>query len=128
MARAPNPDKLLRVARNAAYPHQIWWFLASFIAFVAICQFLSWAVSKYSSGAATKEKKPADAETGASPNPSTRRSSLRNIPTAFINAYRVVAFRWTLEIGQSYTLNLAEVLVTIVYIVALFTWEFINSE
>ena len=54
--------------------------------------------------------------------------ALRNVPTAVINAYRVVAFRWTLEIGQSYTLNLAEVFVTVAYIVALFSWEFLGSE
>ncbi|TBU43175.1 ferric reductase NAD binding domain-containing protein [Dichomitus squalens] len=127
MVHAPNPDRALRIARNHAYAHQIWWLIASFIALIIIFQFLSWAVSKYYSRNTPKGKKPADAEAGASPIPSPRRFSLRNIPTAIINVYRVVAFRWTLEIGQSYTLNFAEVFITVAYIVALFTWEFVNT-
>jgi hypothetical protein len=54
--------------------------------------------------------------------------SLRRIPLAFVNIYRVVAFRWTLEIGQTYTLNMAEIFVTLGYITLLLTYTFINSK
>ncbi|KAG2359762.1 ferric reductase NAD binding domain-containing protein [Suillus spraguei] len=53
--------------------------------------------------------------------------SLRRIPLAIINFYRVVAFRWTIEIGQSYTLNIAEVFVTVAYIALLLIHAFINT-
>ena len=38
-----------------------------------------------------------------------------------------MAFRWTVDFGRGYVLNVAEVVLTIFYIVALFTWSFINS-
>ncbi|KAH9944667.1 iron reductase [Amylocystis lapponica] len=57
----------------------------------------------------------------------TRSFSLRRLPLAIANAYRVFAFRWTLQVGESYTLNMAEVFVTCAYIIALFVWAFINT-
>ncbi|KAL6302876.1 hypothetical protein BKA93DRAFT_826973 [Sparassis latifolia] len=39
-----------------------------------------------------------------------------------------VAFRWMLEIGSSYTLNLTEVFYTRAYIIIIFTWEFVNTK
>ncbi len=106
----------------------MWWLIASFIAFIAICQAFSWFCMKLSSRSPSQSKKPADAEVGDSRSAASRRFSWRHFPSALINLYRVVAFRWTLEIGQSYTLNVAEVFVTCGYIVALSTWEFVNSE
>ncbi|KAG2095871.1 ferric reductase NAD binding domain-containing protein [Suillus discolor] len=53
--------------------------------------------------------------------------SLRRIPLAIVNVYRVVAFRWTLEIGKSYTLNMAEVFVTVAYIALLLIYAFVNT-
>jgi ferric-chelate reductase len=43
----------------------------------------------------------------------------RRLPVAAMNAYRVVAFRSTITIG-SYTLNIAEIVFTVLYIGALF--------
>ncbi|RDX49457.1 hypothetical protein OH76DRAFT_1350857 [Lentinus brumalis] len=120
-------DKALRIARAKAYPEQMWWLIASFIAFIAICQAFSWFCMKLSSRSPSQSKKPADAEVGDSRSAASRRFSWRHFPSALINLYRVVAFRWTLEIGQSYTLNVAEVFVTCGYIVALSTWEFVNT-
>ena len=123
-----SPDRALRIARATAYKHQMWWLIARFIALIAVFQSLSWAFTRLSSRSSSQPKKPADAEVGHAPPSSPRRFSWRNAPSAIVNLYRVVAFRWTLEVGQSYTLNLAEVFVTCGYIVALFTWEFVNSE
>ncbi|KAI0777446.1 iron reductase [Trametes elegans] len=131
IASAPFPhptissDRAIRVDHNKQYPRQVWWFLASFIFLVAFVQSISWGISRFSRGRISSRKQADDTE-GGRPS-STRRFSWRRLPLAVLNAYRVVAFRWTLEIGQSYTLNLAEVFVTCAYIVALFTWEFINT-
>ncbi|KAH9896468.1 iron reductase [Cubamyces lactineus] len=113
---AANPDKTIRKARASAYPHQLWWLIASFIGFIAIIHFGSWAAEKYSA-----RQRPAQRPA------STRRVSWRRIPLALVNAYRVVAFRWTVKFGPWRTLTLAEVFITCAYIVALYTWAFVNT-
>jgi ferric-chelate reductase len=42
------------------------------------------------------------------------------IPLGLANAYRVIAFRWTLQIGKSHSLTMAEVLVTMTYVVVFY--------
>lgn len=108
-----NPEDLrLRAIYADAYPHQIWFFVASFIFLVGVCQLASWIIGKL------QYRRRADRPVAA--------GSLSRIPLAIVNLYRVVAFRSTVGIG-SYTLNLAEVFCTVAYIVALFTWELVNS-
>ena len=129
MAKTVTPEKAARLWRDSHYLNQLWWAIAAFIALVAVCQFVSWVVSRLRARRAPPmtEKGAAQAEAGGS-RAVTRRFSWRNIPSAIVNAYRVIAFRWTLNIGDEYTLNMAEVVITCLYIVALFTWEFYNSE
>ncbi|KAG1856390.1 ferric reductase like transmembrane component-domain-containing protein [Suillus subalutaceus] len=83
---------------DSAYPEQVWYTIAAFL-------FVKTAVT----------------------NGVHHKFSLHRIPLAIINFYRVVAFRWTLEIGQSYTLNMAEVFVTVAYIALLLIYAFINT-
>ncbi|KAI0746278.1 iron reductase [Daedaleopsis nitida] len=116
----------IRVHYNQIYPHHLWWLIATFIALIAISQLASWAISTRSSRAPLR-KEATDAEIGRYPPASNRRFSWRHLPSALANAFRVVAFRWSLNIGTSYTLNFAEVAVTCAYIIALFTWTFINT-
>lgn len=121
MAKTMTPDKALRVARAKGYPKEVWWFVACFVAVVSFCQFGVWATNKLS-----KTLRKVDAEAGT--DPSRGRFSVRHIPRALVNAYRVVVFRWTLNIGSSYTLSIAEVAVSCAYFIAIFIWEFINSS
>ncbi|KAH9918057.1 iron reductase [Fomitopsis serialis] len=116
-----SPDKALRLARAKGYPREVWYFVACFIFLVSLFQFGSWVVNKLSKRRARKT----DTEAGA--DTSRGRFSVRNIPVAMVNAYRVIAFRLTLNIGSSYTLNMAEVFVSCAYFAALFIWEFINT-
>ncbi|KAK0471162.1 iron reductase, partial [Armillaria novae-zelandiae] len=97
------------------YPHQLWWLVSSFIAFVAVCQFISFVVGKYQ---ARSKSTPVAME--------SNKIRLSRLPLALVNYWRVISYRVNIGIG-SYTLNLAEVFLTCAYIVALFTWEFINS-
>ncbi|KAI0367300.1 iron reductase [Pilatotrama ljubarskyi] len=120
-----DPNWAISARRNEEYPRQLWWLIASFVLLVSLCQFLSWAASKCSWRGACTPKDDADLE--AKSSSPTSRFSGRRLPVAIINAYRVIAFRYTLEIGRSYTLNVAEVFVTCAYIVAIFTWEFVNT-
>ncbi|KAG1731763.1 ferric reductase NAD binding domain-containing protein [Suillus lakei] len=101
------------VDENETYPEQVWYTIAAFL-FVVGC--FQWGRRHYES----------DEET-ATTNNIQYKFSLRRIPLAIINVYRVIAFRWTLEIGQSYTLNVAEVFVTVAYIVLLLIYAFINT-
>ncbi|KZT06684.1 iron reductase [Laetiporus sulphureus 93-53] len=116
-------DKTIRVYLQKEYPKEVWYFVACFIFVVILGQLGSWVVSRVSSRKRTNST--VDAEAGA--ETSLRQFSVRRIPSAIVNAYRVIAFRWTLGFGSSYTLNLAEVFVTCAYIIALFIWEFVNT-
>ncbi|KAG2055254.1 hypothetical protein BDR06DRAFT_934312 [Suillus hirtellus] len=102
-------DIIALVHENDAYPEQVWYTIAAFL-FVVGC------FQHYES----------DEETAAT-NDIQYKFSLRRIPLAIVNVYRVVTFRWTLEIGQSYTLNMAEVFVTVAYIALLLIYAFVNT-
>ncbi|OAX32513.1 hypothetical protein K503DRAFT_600797, partial [Rhizopogon vinicolor AM-OR11-026] len=116
-------DKTLRVARNKLYPMQAWYCIGLFIFVVAVFQWTSFFHSKLAR----------KSQTGLNSDPEQaylhgrRTFSWRRFPLGLANAYRVIAFRWTLQIGNSYTLTMAEVLVTMAYIVFLFVWAFINT-
>ncbi|KAK0211947.1 ferric reductase NAD binding domain-containing protein [Armillaria fumosa] len=108
-------DNKWRAYYAEEYPHQLWWLVSSFIGFVAVCQFISFVVGKYQ---ARSKSTPVATE--------SNKIQLSRLPLALINYWRVISYRVNIGIG-SYTLNLAEVFLTCAYIVALFTWEFINS-
>ncbi|EIW75440.1 hypothetical protein CONPUDRAFT_112007 [Coniophora puteana RWD-64-598 SS2] len=123
VAKAKGPtDKTLRVARNKLYPMQSWYCLALFIFIVGVFQWGSYLHSKYA-------RRHRNANGESDPELASERSvrGVRRIPAALANFYRVIAFRWTLEIGKSYTLCLSEVFVTVAYIVFLYVWAFINT-
>jgi predicted ferric reductase len=115
-------DITVLVDENATYPEQVWYTIAAFLFIVGCFQWGSFVHSKF----ARRRHHDSDEET-ATTNDIQYKFSLRRIPLAIINFYRVVAFRWTLEIGQSYTLNMAEVFVTVVYIALLLIYAFINT-
>ncbi|KAG2138460.1 ferric reductase NAD binding domain-containing protein [Suillus clintonianus] len=110
------------VHENDTYPEQVWYTIAAFLFVVGCFQWGSLIHSKF----ARRRHHESDEET-ATTNAIQYKVSLRRIPLAIINFYRVVAFRWTLEIGQSYTLNMAEVFVTVAYIVLMLIYCFINT-
>lgn len=129
-------EKARRKSFQIEYPKQLWYFLAVLLFTVALCQFISFLAVKISrrrlvpAATANASGGQADPETngGAQVGPHVKKAvSLRRIPSAIVNAFRVLAFRCTIHMGSSYSLNLAEVTLTFMYIIALFTWTFINS-
>ncbi|KZP33754.1 hypothetical protein FIBSPDRAFT_810265 [Athelia psychrophila] len=102
-------DRTLRKQRNKEYPIQLWYFLACFIFLVGAKQGTL------------------DSESHIIPSSSS--VNLRRLPSAILNTYRIVALRWTIRInlGTVYTLNVAEIAITCAYIIAIFTWSFINT-
>ncbi|ESK92511.1 putative iron reductase [Moniliophthora roreri MCA 2997] len=123
-ARAPNPDRTIRIMRTREYPKQIWYFLSCFIALVSFFQAISFLVRRYRRSGTSGVL--GDSEKGPREPSSGSRIQWRRLPYAVANLYRIVAFRSTVTMG-SYSLNLAEVLVTFMYIIALFTWTFIRT-
>jgi hypothetical protein len=105
---------------NQEYAYQVWGFVAPLLLLIGFVQYGSVALRMlFPCGG-----KIADAE--ADGRVVWRRASIRRLPLAIANAYRVLAFRTTFTIGP-FSLNLAEVALTIAYIVVLFVWTFINS-
>ncbi|KAG2095889.1 ferric reductase NAD binding domain-containing protein [Suillus discolor] len=116
-------DKSLRSARNQLYPQQAWYCIGLFIFIIAIFQWISFFHSKFAG-----RRPMANASDPEHASVHRRHAfSWRRIPLGLVNAYRVISFRCTLEFGKSYTLNMAEVFVTVAYIVFLFVWTFINT-
>lgn len=125
-ASSYNPDKPFSKKRNEEYPWQLWWCLAVFFFLVSSLQLASYVCNKIAVGR-PKMRGTDDGEASRQPGRPRSVWSLRRIPAAIVNGYRVIAFRWTVDFGCGYVLNVAEVVLTILYIVALFTWSFINS-
>lgn len=118
----PVTDKTLRIARTAEYPKEVWYSLASIIVFIGCCQLVSIIVAKLAKRAPLSSRHPTNPE-----GPAPRGILLRRIPSAAVNTFRVVAFRSTINFG-SYSVNIAETFLTCLYIIALFTWAFVNSK
>ncbi|KAF9238235.1 ferric reductase NAD binding domain-containing protein [Melanogaster broomeanus] len=117
------PDRILSHERYELYPKEAWYGIAIFLVGVGICQWGSVLHIKLVKG---RRPNPRADEESTSPPAPRGGISLSRLPVAAINAYRVIAFRCTLEVG-SYTLNTTEVLVTLAYIAYLLTWTFVNT-
>jgi ferric-chelate reductase len=113
-------DKAIANQHNDEYAHQVWWLVAPFLFLIGVTHYGSIALRKFFPG----EKKPVDAETDG--RVVHHASSFRRLPLTIANAYRVVAFRTPLTIGP-FSLNLAELALTITYIAGLYVWSFVNS-
>lgn len=121
----PSPDRPFRRHYNFEYPKELWYFISSFIFLIAVLQFGSFLHSKYLGQRRRRNVTATDPESSLSVV--SRNIQLRRIPLAFLNAYRIVAFRCTVGFG-SYTLNFAEVFLTATYIAIIFTWLLVRSE
>ncbi|KAG1768915.1 ferric reductase NAD binding domain-containing protein [Suillus placidus] len=116
-------DKSLRSTRNNLYPIQAWYCIGLFVFIIATFQWISFLHSKFA-----RRRQTSNASDPEHASVHRRHAfSWRRIPLGLVNAYRVISFRWTLEFGKSYTLNMAEVFVTMTYIIFLFVWTFINT-
>jgi len=116
-----NPDKALRISRAKEYPKEVYYFIASFIFVVSVC---NWS-ARYL-GSNTKSSVPLENKE-TQDRPSTGRSSWRRLHVAALNLYRMVAFRCVVHPLPGFSLNLAEVFITAAYITIIFVWAMINS-
>lgn len=117
----PAADAVLANNYNEEYPKQVWLLVAPFLFLVGAVRYGPVTLRKVFPGRGGHPDVEADGRIVR------HAPSIRRLPLAIMNAYRILAFRTTLSIGP-FSLNLAEVFLTIAYIVALFVWSFINSE
>ena len=107
-------DHDLHKARTLAYPKQVLYLIASFIALISLCHFLS----MFYHSIVRKRNHEWNRRTTV---------SLTRLPAAVADSFRTLAFRWTVPVGSSYELNFVEIGLTLAYMAVLYTWTFVNS-
>ncbi|KAJ7675188.1 ferric reductase NAD binding domain-containing protein [Mycena rosella] len=118
LAQTVDPDRAPRIFLANEYPKQLWYFLATFLALVAICHFVS-VISAYFTRQHVRPKADAPLRHGV---------SWDRLPLAFLELFRTITFRWSITIAGAYTLNVADFVLAAMYLTILFTWTFINSK
>jgi hypothetical protein len=116
LAQTVDPDRAIRKGRATEYPKQMGYFIACCVAVVSLYHLVT-LVASYTFARRVPKNNP--------PRTGPRFSRL---PRAIINSFRAVAFRRTVSIGSVYTFTLAELFLAAGYIVAVFTWSFINCQ
>lgn len=113
---APTADSIIAKAQWAGHPILVWYCVASFILFLPFCRVL---------GLLCRHKRRYPPLSIARPRPRGN-ISYRRLPAAIIHTFQALAFRWTITIGKSYTLNVTQFFITAAYMATLFTWAFVN--
>lgn len=117
LAASPTPiDKIIRIAQAVSFPIRAWYCIGSFIGFVSLCHFISLFYRFYFKSSAA---------TASSTRDVVR---YRRIPSASLSVFRALAFRWTLPIGESYTISITEIFLTGAYMAIVFTWSMVNCK
>ena len=114
-------DGKLADYRAELYPNQAWYGIGLFLFIIGLFNWSSILFSKF-----FVSRQSRDMESFAAPRPNS--GSFRRLPVALLNAYRVIAFRWTLHAGEMFCLTTAEITLTVAYIVYMYIWAFINSK
>ncbi|PPQ83706.1 hypothetical protein CVT24_008039 [Panaeolus cyanescens] len=108
------PDRVIRLARFFSYPKQVIYLLVSFLALVSIVHYLS-LVQKY-------------IRARRSSSTSRRKAGWAvRLPLAIVDSFRALLFRWSIPVPFGYSLNIAEVGLTLAYLAVLLTWTFVNT-
>jgi len=119
----------VRLGLSTEYPKQMWYLVVSFLFLVSLGHFLSilWAFQRIQTKCASVN----DGSSTVNETPQNGRStglSLRRLPLAGVNSFRIVAYRWTIPLGGHMRTNFVEIFVVVGFLVAILTWDFIHSE
>ncbi|GJJ07267.1 hypothetical protein Clacol_001467 [Clathrus columnatus] len=126
-----NPDRFLKLAQQADYVHEVWWFMASVIGALAVFHYCSVFLQACSSGESEPSLSSSTGTTSGEPLSTTIRSgkiSLRRLPAAINSTIRIVLFRWTVPIGTNAVASVSELIFIFGYIGALLIWEFVHTK
>jgi ferric-chelate reductase len=113
----PQVDEDRGAAQADLYPTLAWACVGGFIAFVSVCHLFSLFSLPW---------RRVPLHSAASRNRDV--IHIRRLPAALTHTFRVIAFRWTISLGDSFTLNLAELFMTAGYIAILFSWALVNCR
>ena len=128
-------DKALKKVQQQTYVRELWTFLASIIAFLALVRLLRWALSlafpprpvvNSTDASSDLEKKGSIDE--VSQETYSGRISWRRLPVALASTFRVVMFRLNIPIGPGSVATPVELLFIFGYITAMFVWLLIDSK
>ncbi|XP_006463197.1 hypothetical protein AGABI2DRAFT_120020 [Agaricus bisporus var. bisporus H97] len=117
-------EKAKRIARQNQSSIQIWYFLASFIFMISVINCID-IVFAYFRARRQRRRLAQTSSTSLSLRGSI---DLLRLPLALTDTFRALSFRWTIPIGRSYSLNVMQVILTGIYIAALYSWSLINSD
>ncbi|KDR83594.1 hypothetical protein GALMADRAFT_219415 [Galerina marginata CBS 339.88] len=121
-------DRLIRNKVQIAHVQQLWYFLASVIAFFTIVHALRYSWFKL---APLPEHRNLSAkEKGDEEKSSTRvaTSASRRSLSALTTSFRIVFFRWSLPIGPGAISSIAELSFVFSYIAAMFVWLLVDTR
>ncbi|KAF5356913.1 hypothetical protein D9756_006407 [Leucocoprinus leucothites] len=139
--QAPNPDRTIRVAHAHTYPIHVWYFHVSLIFLATLANIIGLGLGYYRDRRRRQQSKRralTDAIQTQGVEPSIRVEGLEQeetrgpinlwrTPCAALNTFRALSFRWTISVGQLYSWNIAEVVLTAVYAATCFTWVLVNT-
>ncbi|TFY77429.1 hypothetical protein EWM64_g6580, partial [Hericium alpestre] len=54
--------------------------------------------------------------------------SIVRIPAAILTASRIIAFRWQIPLGTTFSMSVFEVFISMIYMSALLIWEFVHTN
>ena len=124
-AQKADPNRVVRIWRTDQYPIQQWYMLGIFMFLVTAAYLIqltyAWNVKRLAKNAGQDTKGEVLKAT------INNKFSLRRIPLAFLNVWRIILYRFTFPLGGGRQMNGAEMIIISSYIVAMFVWTFINS-
>lgn len=118
----PLNDDTIAAQRTLLYPNQAWYGIGLFLFIIGL---FNWSSILYPKVFRSRRGRDLESFTAT---PRSTSPSFSLFPIALLNAYRVIAFRWTLHVGEAFCVNTAEITLTIAYIVYMYIWVFINSK
>lgn len=122
-------DLTLKAKQQAQYVKDLWIFLASVVALLAVFRALRFLVSiTFRPNPRPTRTQPEKGCEEVLPDAQTRKFSFRRIPSAFTSTFKVIAFRTSIPIGPGAVASVTELLFIIGYIVAMLTSTFIDSK
>lgn len=120
-------DSLLKAKQQREYVKDLWIFLASVVAFLAVIR----ALRALASFVFRPRPPPANSEKEgehALPQIQTGKVSCRRIPSALASTFRTVAFRTNIPIGPGVVASMVELVFIIGYIVTMLVFTLIDSK
>lgn len=110
-----------------SYDYELWWVVAGFLFVCGVVRVMT-LTNAWLHRRGYLSNDPEVAEEKGEGNARPRSISLRRLHLAALNFYRIVAFRFVIDFGAGYTLNLAEVVLTIVYMFLALFFTFMAGE